>query len=92
VRALRPDLRIVGVVPSVHRAASYADVHTGHAPAVAAVRAWSERAGVPLLNLPDLVGAHIRDGAGNPDGMHWGWSAHHDVGVALAELVRGLPG
>ncbi|MCP2260150.1 hypothetical protein LX15_003861 [Streptoalloteichus tenebrarius] len=91
VRALRPDLPVVGVVPSVHRSAAYAYVHTGHAPAVAAVRAWSHRRDVPLLDLPTLVRPHLAGADANPDGMHWGWAAHRRVGDALAETITHLP-
>lgn len=87
VRALRPDLPVIGILPAIHRAPSYGFVHTGHAPATAAIRAWGERRGVPLLDLPALTGEHIRAGQGNPDGMHWGWAGHEIVGHALAGTV-----
>jgi hypothetical protein len=87
VRALRPDLPVLGVLPATHRAASYGFVHTGHGPATAAIRDWGRRRGVPLLNLADLTRAHVFAGHGNPDGMHWGWDGHATVGRALAELV-----
>jgi hypothetical protein len=90
IRALRPDLPAVGVLPPVHVASSYGFVHTGWLEATNAVRAWGDRAGVPLLDLTALVGDHIRDGRGNPDGMHWGWEAHDLVGKALADEIGAL--
>ena len=42
---------------------------------------------VALLDLKALVAEHVLAGRGNPDGMHWGWSAHADVGRACAELL-----
>lgn len=90
IRALRPDLPAVGVLPPVHRARSYGHVHTGREPAAARIRAWGERAGVPLLDLADLVGAHVVGGHGNPDGIHWGWEGHELVGKALAEAAGTL--
>lgn len=87
VRALRPGLPIIGVLPAIHRAASYGFVHTGHEAATAAIRAWGKRNGVPLLDLPALTGDHVRRGQGNPDGMHWGWEGHRIVGEALAEVM-----
>lgn len=90
IRAVRPGLPAVGVVPAIHRAASFGYVHGGHAAAVAAVHGWAARADVPLLDLPALTGPHIRAGQGNPDGMHWAFSAHNAVGEALADLVRPL--
>jgi lysophospholipase L1-like esterase len=88
IRALRPDLPAVAVLPPVHRAEAYGGVHTGRAPAVAAIQAWGARAGVPLLDLADLVGSHVLGGHGNIDGMHWGWDGHKIVGHALASLVE----
>ncbi|TDV38688.1 diglucosylglycerate octanoyltransferase [Actinophytocola oryzae] len=90
IRMLRPDLPTVGVVPSVHVAGSYGYVHTGHLAAATAVRAWGERTGVPLLDLPALVGDHVFGGRANPDGMHWGWEAHELVGKALADEAGAL--
>ncbi|MET0134894.1 MAG: diglucosylglycerate octanoyltransferase [Kibdelosporangium sp.] len=87
IRALRPDLPAVAVLPPLHRAESYASVHTGRAPAAAAIRNWGATAGVPLLDLAALVGPHVLDGHGNIDGIHWGWDGHKIVGHALAELV-----
>lgn len=90
IRALRPDLPAVGVLPPVHRASSYGYVHTGRQGAVAAIQAWGDRAGVPLLDLAALVGDHVLAGRGNPDGIHWGWEAHELVGKALANEVGAL--
>jgi lysophospholipase L1-like esterase len=90
IRALRPELPAIGVVPPVHRAASYGFVHTARARTTSAVRDWGARVGVPLLDLAALVGDHVRNGHGNPDGIHWGWEGHQIVGTALAELVSPL--
>ncbi|EWM13018.1 LOW QUALITY PROTEIN: hypothetical protein KUTG_03322, partial [Kutzneria sp. 744] len=90
VRALRPGLPVVGMVPPVHRAAVYGYVHSGRPAGEAAVRRWAGRHGVPLLDLPSLIGAHVRGGHGNPDGIHWGFDAHRAVGQAVADTVRHL--
>ncbi len=90
IRALRPDLPAIGVLPPVHRAASYGLVHTGRAGAARAIRSWGDRAGVPLLDLAELVGEHVLSGRGNPDGMHWGWEGHERVGKALADVAGSL--
>jgi lysophospholipase L1-like esterase len=90
IRALRPDLPAVGVLPPVHRASSYGYVHTGRRSGAAAIQAWGDRAGVPLLDLAALVGDHVLAGRGNPDGIHWGWEAHELVGKALANEVGAL--
>ncbi|WP_435158282.1 diglucosylglycerate octanoyltransferase [Amycolatopsis sacchari] len=90
LRILRPALPIVGVLPSVHRADSYGGVHTARGPAEAAMREWGQRVGVPLLDLPAVVGEHVLSGRGNPDGMHWGWEGHASVGKAMAALIGPL--
>ncbi|WP_308259223.1 diglucosylglycerate octanoyltransferase [Pseudonocardia sp. H11422] len=88
VQAMRPGIPVVAALPSVHRAAVYARVHAGRPAAERATREWAAEAGVALLDLPALVGEHVMSGQGNPDGMHWGWSAHAAVGSALADLLR----
>ncbi|HEV7979491.1 diglucosylglycerate octanoyltransferase [Amycolatopsis sp.] len=90
LRALRPSLPIIGMLPGVHRAASYGYVHTAREGATAAMKAWSRRVDVPLLDLAAVIEPHILSGRGNPDGMHWGWEGHADVGRAMAELVAPL--
>lgn len=88
VRNIRPALPAIGILPSVHDSPDYARIHTGHAPAAAAIQSWATRVQVPLLDLPALVRTHVFEGKGNPDGMHWGYSAHAEVGEALADLLR----
>jgi lysophospholipase L1-like esterase len=90
IRALRPDLPAVGVLPPVHRARSYGFVHTARVGAAAAIREWGRRSGVPLLDLAELTRDHVLGGRGNPDGMHWGWEGHRAVGDALADTMRTL--
>jgi diglucosylglycerate octanoyltransferase len=87
VRALRPDIPVVAVVPPPHRAADYGGAHPGRAPAESATRSWAARAGVLVLDLPALVGPHVLAGRGNPDGMHWGWEGHAAVGRGCAALL-----
>ena len=90
VRALRPDLPVVGILPPTHRSAAHGFVHTGLAPARTAIAAWGARRGVPLVDLIALTREHVLGGHGNPDGMHWGWEAHRSVGLAVAAAVAAL--
>lgn len=90
VRSLRPELPAVAALPSIHRASSYGYVHTGHAPGTRAIVGWASSRKVPVIDLPTLVGEHVRSGAGNPDGMHWGWPAHRVVGEAFASAIAEL--
>jgi diglucosylglycerate octanoyltransferase len=92
IRALRPTLPAVAVLPPMHRAHSYGYVHTARPGATEAIRSWGRSAGVPLLDLAALTGEHVLAGRGNPDGMHWGWEAHRAVGEALASTIRPLLG
>lgn len=92
VLAIRPGLPVVAVLPPVHRAAAYGPVHPGRPAAERATRRWAATHQVALLDLRALVGEHVLAGDGNPDGMHWGWSAHAAVGTACAELLRPLLG
>jgi diglucosylglycerate octanoyltransferase len=90
IRALRPSLPAVGVLPPVHRARSYGFVHTARDAAAAVIQDWGRQAGVPLLDFAALTGDHVLSGHGNPDGMHWGWDGHRIVGDALADTVHTL--
>ncbi|WP_158880771.1 diglucosylglycerate octanoyltransferase [Amycolatopsis anabasis] len=90
LRVLRPDLPIAGILPSVHRAASYGYVHTARVGAAVAMADWARRAEVPMLDLASVAGPHVLSGQGNPDGMHWGWDGHAEVGKAMAELLAPL--
>jgi hypothetical protein len=90
VTTIRPGIPVVALLPSVHRAAAYGFVHAGRPAAARATRAWAAATGVALLDLPELVAEHIRTGAGNPDGIHFGWDAHRRIGDALAGLLAPL--
>ncbi len=85
---LRPGLPVIASLPSVHVCDEYGRVHTGREPAVRALSAWSAESGVPLVDLGAAVGEHVLSGAGNPDGIHWGWDGHAAVAASVAQLLR----
>jgi len=87
VRTIRPGVPVVALLPPVHRAAAYGAVHPGRPAAERATRAWAAGAGADLLDPRALVGEHVLGGHGNPDGMHWGWPAHREVGRACADVL-----
>lgn len=87
VRFVRPGVPVVGVLPVGHRAAGYGYVHSGRPRTAAAVSAWAGAAGVPLVDLAELVTPFLEAGDTNPDGMHWGWAAHDAVGRAVGNAV-----
>ncbi|ORI17227.1 diglucosylglycerate octanoyltransferase [Rhodococcus sp. 1168] len=83
---VRPELPVIGTLPSVHRSDAYGKVHAGRPAAERALRTWSESTGVPLVDLAEAVRENIYSDNANPDGIHWGWDAH--VAVAEAMLVE----
>ncbi|MEU2123844.1 diglucosylglycerate octanoyltransferase [Nocardia niwae] len=85
---LRPDLPVVAVLPSVHDCAAYGRVHSGRSRAVEALRAWSGRSSVPLVDLGEAVRDNIFSGEANPDGIHWGWDGHTAVANAMVKTLQ----
>jgi diglucosylglycerate octanoyltransferase len=93
IRYFHPGVPVLGILPPPHAAPLYGRVVTGHDPALAAARAWGARDGVPMVDVSSIVARHLAAGGLNPDGIHWGWPCHAEVGRAVATAVRGqLPG
>ncbi|MGE3812035.1 MAG: GDSL-type esterase/lipase family protein [Candidatus Nanopelagicales bacterium] len=92
VRTYRPGIPVVLIGPSPHNADSYPS-HRHHDPAVAAARRWAAEHDAGIVDLDPIVAPTLRDGSGNPDGMHWAWSVHDAIGEAVAgELLARWPG
>jgi hypothetical protein len=87
IRFVRPGVPVVAMTPAPWDSWYY-PVNRGHAPARAAALAWAERLSVPILDVESIIAPTLADGTANPDGMHWNWLVHKEVGKALAELVR----
>ncbi|MFI7665978.1 diglucosylglycerate octanoyltransferase [Nocardia sp. NPDC049526] len=85
---LRPDLPVVAVLPSVHNCAAYGHVHSGREPAVKALREWSAKTSVPLVDLGEAVREDIFSGDANPDGIHWGWAGHTAVANSMVKTLQ----
>jgi len=92
VRHYRAGVPVVGNVPPLHDARYFAHLVHGHDRAVAAMQAWGDREGVPLLDLNPLVNPAVAAGTINTDGIHWSWAVHRAVGEAYAELLDPLLG
>lgn len=88
VRLFHPGVPVLGVVPAPYDAAYHGRATRLHAPAVTAARAWAAREDVPLVDLDAVVAPHLAAGRMNPDGMHWTWDVHAEVGRAVAQAVR----
>ncbi|GAB4584146.1 SGNH/GDSL hydrolase family protein [Nocardia sp. IFM 10818] len=84
---LRPELPVVGVLPSVHKCDAYASVHKGREPMVRAVSAWAAENSVPLVDLGEAVRDNVFHGPANPDGIHWGWEGHQEVARAMVKVL-----
>lgn len=93
LQGLRPELPVIGTLPSVHHSPAYGSVHKGRPAAERALRAWSRERDVPMVDLAAAVGPHMGAGGANPDGMHWGWAGHRAVAdavvAAVAQCCRG---
>ena len=85
---VRPDLPVVGTLPSVHRSEHYRSVHRGRRPAVHAITTWASEHAVPLVDLGEAVHDNIFSDDANPDGIHWGWEAHRRVAAEVVDAVR----
>ncbi|NLE80510.1 MAG: SGNH/GDSL hydrolase family protein [Rhodococcus sp.] len=85
---MRPDLPVIGTLPSVHRSDAYGGVHTGRPAAVSAITEWAEGNDVPIVDLGEAVRDNIESGDANPDGIHWGWDAHVQVAEAMVRTIR----
>jgi len=90
LRALFPGLPVIGIVPAPFAACSNYPVTATHPPAVEAARAWGRREGVPLLDLDAVAAPYFARRAHNPDGLHWSWELHREVGESLATLLARL--
>jgi len=92
LRELRPGLPILGILPPRHRAAAFAFQLRGHQPAWAAAQAWGTENDVPMADFAAAVQPHLTAGRANPDGLHFGWESHRDVGLELARVLRSCSG
>lgn len=85
---MRPELPVIGTLPSVHRSEHYRAVHRGRGPAARAITRWATEKSVPLVDLGEAVYDNIHSDDANPDGIHWGWDAHRKVAGAVLDAVR----
>ncbi|WP_067861360.1 diglucosylglycerate octanoyltransferase [Nocardia shimofusensis] len=88
ITQLRPDLPVIAVLPSVHNCDAYGRVHSGRPRAEKALRAWSQKTSVPLVDLAEAVRENIFSGDANPDGIHWGWDGHTAVANAMVKTLQ----
>lgn len=92
LRAVRPGVPILGTLPPPHCAAAFGYELRGHERACAAARKWGAHHDVPMADLAAVVRPHLAAGRANPDGMHFGWESHRDVGLELARVLTSCAG
>jgi len=93
LQGLRPELLVIGTLPSVHQSPAYASAHKGRPAAERAPRKWSQERDVPMVDLAAAVRPYMGAGQANPDGMHWGWAGHQAVADAVvAAIAQSCPG
>lgn len=85
LRLFAPDAALVCVLPAVHRAVYYGGVDRWHAVTHATMAGLAEAKGIAAVDLAPLSARHLH--AYNPDGAHWGWDLHAEVGEALAAAL-----
>ena len=88
IRYYHPGVPVLGILPPPHAAPLYGRVTAGHRPAVDAARAWGAREEVPMVDVSSVVARHLPLGRCSPDGMHWGWDCHAEVGRLVAAAVE----
>ena len=86
VRWFRPGLAVVALSPPPYETPVYPSARH-HASARDAAKAWADRTDVTLVDTDPIVRPHLRAGRNNPDGMHWGWECHADIGRAVARAL-----
>jgi diglucosylglycerate octanoyltransferase len=87
VRMLRGNIPILAITPSPYGGTAYPS-QKFHAAARRAMLSWGINHQVAILDIEEIVNRQATAGDRNPDGMHWGWSTHQEVGTALARLMN----
>ncbi len=88
LRRLAPHAALCGVVPAPHRCALYAGSMRHHAEAVRVTTEASAALGLPLVDLPALVGDQIEL---LPDRIHLTVELHSRVAAAMADRLLAPP-
>lgn len=88
IRTYRPEVPIIRLLPAPYDAQIYPS-QRHHASAVASASAWCREHEVTGIDLDPIVEPHLSAGRNNPDGMHWGWETHADIGAELVAAIKG---
>lgn len=88
IRHHRPGLRLLLLGPAPWRSDAYPS-HRHYAASVASARRFADANGLAVVDLEPLVAPMHAQRRGNPDGLHWDWATHAQVGQAVAEGLAG---
>ena len=86
-RVLYPALPIAVLTPPPHRAALYPSQRFFD-DSVRACHAWGRRENVTVIDVTDVCRRGLASGSHNPDGMHFGWDTHAEIGAMVAETLE----
>ena len=85
LRLFAPDAALCAVLPPLHIGTYYAGDTRHHRPTWTATRELAAELDVPVVDLAALGRPWLH--RLNPDGLHWAWEVHHEVGRALAGVL-----
>jgi diglucosylglycerate octanoyltransferase len=80
-----PQVPLVAVLPAAHRTTYYGGVTRHHDEVHALLTRLAAARDVPAVDLAPLTRDRLDEL--NPDGAHWSWPIHHDVGTAMADVL-----
>jgi hypothetical protein len=89
IAAVRPDVPVIGTLPGIHNSRYYGYAHPGRERTLRAVAEWGIAHDVPMVDVASAIADHVRSGAGNPDGIHWGFAGHRAVSRLMLAAVAG---
>ena len=90
VRAISGDIPIIAMTPSPYYS-SYYPSQKYHDQARASAFSWAASLDVPMVDIENPVLHGLSSGDANPDGMHWSWYTHEQVGSKFAgELTAAI--
>lgn len=88
IRHHRPGVGLLLIGPCPWRSDAYPS--NRHYPSsVAAAHRYAHAHSLHLVDIEPIVGPMHAQGRGNPDGLHWDWPTHAEVGRAVASALSG---
>jgi hypothetical protein len=86
IRHHRPDVRLILQGPSPWRTDAYPS-NRHYAASVASAHRYAAANSLAFVDLEPLVSPMHDARRGNPDGLHWDWATHAEVGRVVAEVL-----